>query len=156
MRRAGSRSFPALLSDEELAAVRQRAGGTSRDRMMRELVEALDVVSRDAPLVLVLEDLHWSDSGTIDAVGMIARRREPARLLVVATYRPTDVTETGHPVKAMQQELALHELSEEVALGFFDEAAIGEYLDDRFTRAAFPPSFKAFLHRNTGAIRSFS
>jgi DNA-binding winged helix-turn-helix (wHTH) protein len=74
--------LPALLSDEELAAVRQRAGGTSRDRMMRELVEALDVVSHDVPLVLVLEDLHWSDSGTVDVLGMLARRREPALIVL--------------------------------------------------------------------------
>ena len=46
---------------------------------------------RDAPLVLVLEDLHWSDSATVDLLAMLARRRDAARLLVVGTYRPADV-----------------------------------------------------------------
>ena len=141
--------LPALLSDDELAEVRQRAGGTTRDRMIRELVEALDVVGRDVPLVLVLEDLHWSDSGTVDVLAMLARRREPARLLVLATYRPVDVTESGHPLRAVQQELVLHDLSDEVALGFLDEAAVGAYLDERFPHAALPASFAGFLHRNT-------
>ena len=58
--------LPALLGDRDLEAVQRRAQGATRDRMLRELVEALDALSRDAPLVLLLEDLHWSDSATID------------------------------------------------------------------------------------------
>ena len=66
--------------------------------MLRELVEALDALTRDAPLVLLLEDLHWSDSATIDLLGMLARRREAARLLVLGTYRPADVAAAAHPI----------------------------------------------------------
>jgi hypothetical protein len=65
----------ALLNDRDLDAVRRRAEGATRERMLRELVEALDVVGADAPLVLLLEDLHWSDSATIDLLAMLARRR---------------------------------------------------------------------------------
>lgn len=78
--------LPGLLGDADLEAAQRRAQGTSRERMLRELVEALEALTADAPLVLILEDLHWSDSATIDLLGMLARRREPARLLVVATY----------------------------------------------------------------------
>ena len=47
------------------------------------------------PLVLVLEDLHWSDYSTLNVLAMLARRREPARLLVLGTYRPEDVLRQG-------------------------------------------------------------
>ena len=40
------------------------------------------------PLILVLEDLHWSDTATLEWLAYIARRRDPARLLVLGTYRP--------------------------------------------------------------------
>ena len=83
--------LPGLLSDSDVEAVRRRAHGASRGRMLRELVEALEALTRDTPLVLLLEDLHWSDSATIDLLGMLARRREPSRLLVLGTYRPADV-----------------------------------------------------------------
>ena len=95
---AGS-SFPALLSETSVEAVQRRAQGASAERMLRELVEALEALTRDAPLVLLLEDLHWSDSATIDLLGMLARRREPARLLVLGTYRPADVAGAAHPLR---------------------------------------------------------
>src|SRR5262245_24616008 len=108
--------LPALLSDEELAAVQRRAQGTTRERMLRELSEALDAVSMDAPLVLVLEDLHWSDAATIDLVTMLARRRDRARLLILATYRPAEVA--AHPLKPAKHELQIHGQCEEIALDF--------------------------------------
>jgi hypothetical protein len=53
----------------------------TRARMMRELAEALAVLTADRPLVLVLEDLHWSDSSTVEFLAYLAQRREPARRL---------------------------------------------------------------------------
>src|SRR5262245_34943299 len=141
--------LPALLTDEELEAVQRRAQGTSRDRMLRELVEAVDVLSRDAPLVLVLEDLHWSDSATVDLLGMLARRRELARLLVLATYRTADVAGSAHPLRFMKHELELHGHCEELPLQFLGFAAIGEYLARRFSQHRFPPDLATVLHRNT-------
>src|SRR6185436_9843472 len=56
--------MPGLLTDDELESVRRRTPGPTRDGMLRELVDALDVASAERPLVLVLEDLHWSDPTT--------------------------------------------------------------------------------------------
>jgi predicted ATPase len=64
--------LPALLSDDEVDAVQRRTQGTTRERMLREVIEALDAVSAEAPLVLVLEDLHWCDSATVDLLAMLA------------------------------------------------------------------------------------
>jgi DNA-binding winged helix-turn-helix (wHTH) protein len=141
--------LPALLADEEIEAVQRRAQGTTRERMLRELIEALDAFGTDAPLVLVLEDLHWSDAATIDLVAMIARRRDPAPLLVVATYRPADVAALAHPLKPVQQELRVHGHCEELALDFLGEAAVGEYLARRFPGASFSPDVARVLHENT-------
>src|SRR5688572_2523831 len=66
--------LPALLDDAELEAVQRRVQGATRERMLRELIEAFDVFSAEAPLVLVIEDLHWSDASTIDVLAMLARR----------------------------------------------------------------------------------
>jgi DNA-binding winged helix-turn-helix (wHTH) protein/predicted ATPase len=141
--------LPALLTDEDLVAVQRRAQGTTRDRMLRELVETLDVVSADAPLVLVLEDLHWSDSATVDLLAMLARRRDDARILILATYRPADVAVASHPLKPVKQELQAHGRCEEVALDFLSEPAVGHYLAGRFPGASFAPELTRVLHRNT-------
>ena len=141
--------LPSLLTDDELGSVQRRAQGTTRERMLRELSEAFDVLSADAPFVLLLEDLHWSDTATIDLLAMLARRRDPARLLVLATYRPADVAVSSHPLRAVKQELQVHGQCEEVILDFLSETAVGDYLDRRFPDASLDPSLARVLHENT-------
>lgn len=47
-------------------------------------------------IVLILEDLHWSDHSTIEFLSHLAQRRQPARLLVLGTYRPADLVPGKH------------------------------------------------------------
>ena len=141
--------MPSLLTDRDLDVVQRRARGATRERMLRELVEALDAVTLDAPLVLVLEDLHWSDSATIDVLAMLARRRKASRLLVLGTYRPAEVAATAHPLKGVKQELQMHGHCHEVPLEFLGVAAVGQYLARRFPGHRFPSELARLLHRNT-------
>src|SRR6266516_1945817 len=76
--------------------------------LLRELAEALEIVTAETPLVLVLEDLHWSDYATLDLLAVLARRREPARLLVLGTYRLPDALQRGHPLHILHHELQRH------------------------------------------------
>ncbi len=147
--------LPALLSDEDLEAVQRRAQGTTRERMLRELAEAFDALGMDVPLVVVLEDLHWSDAATIGLLAMLARRRDPARLLIVGTYRPAEVAAAAHPLKSVKQELQVHGQCDELALDFLSETAVGEYLDRRFPRASFSPDLARVLHANTSGSPLF-
>ena len=128
--------LPALLSAAEGAALQQRVAGTTRERMLREMVEALEILSAERPLVIVLEDLHWSDVSTIDLLSMLARRREAARLLVVATYRPAEVIVRDHPLKAVKQEAVTRGLAVEVALPPLRVEAVGTYVQQRVTAHA--------------------
>ncbi len=142
--------LPSLLADRDLEAVQRRAQGATRDRMLRELVEAFDALSLDEPLVIVLEDLHWSDFSTIELLARLARRREAARLLVVGTYRPADVAASAHPLRPVKQELEVHGQCEEMPLEFLSVPAVREYLSLRFPEHQFPSELALVLHRNTG------
>ena len=50
----------------ELEALQRKVQGATRERMLREMAEALDAITAERPLVLWLEDLHWSDVSTLD------------------------------------------------------------------------------------------
>jgi len=67
--------LPALWSPHELPTLQQRALGATRERMLREPAEAVEILTQARPLVLVLEDLHWSDASTLDWLAYVARRR---------------------------------------------------------------------------------
>lgn len=120
--------MPAFLASADFEALQRKVAGATRERMLREMAEALEVLTTERPLVLVLEDLHWSDASTLDLLSVIARRRERARLLVIGTYRPVEVNRSGHPLKTIKQDLQLHRQCEELSLTFLTEDAVAEYV----------------------------
>lgn len=124
--------MPALLSTAELEELQRRTAGVTRERMLRELAEALEALTAERALILRLEDLHWSDYSTLDLLSVLARRQEAAQLLILGTYRPVEVLTRDHPLKGVKQELQLHRQCEELALDFLSEAAVTEYLIQRF------------------------
>ncbi|HEX2521324.1 MAG TPA: AAA family ATPase [Terriglobia bacterium] len=81
--------MPWLISPAERNMLQRDVTATARERMLRELAQALEALTREIPLVLLLEDLHWSDYCSLDLVLYLATRREAARLLLVGTYRPS-------------------------------------------------------------------
>src|SRR5262249_43790286 len=124
--------MPALLTPTDLESLQRRTQGATRERMLRELAEAVEVLSAERPLVLVLEDLHWSDVSTLDWLAFVARRREPARLLIIGAYRPVEVIVGNHSLKSVKQELHLHGQCDELPLTFLTEEDVTKYLVRRF------------------------
>jgi DNA-binding winged helix-turn-helix (wHTH) protein/predicted ATPase len=143
------RQMPWLVSAADYEAFEREAVDTTRERMLREMAETIEALTARTPLVLVLEDLHWSDYSTLDLISYLARRREPARLLLVGTYRPAEMISSGHPLKAVQQELKMHRRCEELALEFLTEGAVGEYLAARFPDSRIPAQLARLIHERT-------
>jgi hypothetical protein len=92
--------------------------------MLWEMAEALEALTAERTLVFVLEDLHWSDHATLDLLTYLAQRREPARLLLLGTYRPVEVIVRRHPLRAVTQALALHRQCGEPPMEGLREAAV--------------------------------
>jgi DNA-binding SARP family transcriptional activator len=139
--------LPWLLGDDpDAEAVRQRAQGATRARMLREMLEALDAIAATAPVLLVLEDLHWADDSTLDLLAALLRRREPAPLLVLGTYRP----EGEPPVAALVHDLGVRGLCEELPVPRLSAEAVAAYLDVRFPAAPVPAGLAETLAQRTG------
>jgi predicted ATPase len=141
--------MPWLVTEAELEALQRRVMGATQERMLREMAEALAAWTAERPLILVLEDLHWSDHATLDLLAWLARRPEPARLLVLGTYRPADVKRHGHPLQAVVHELTVHKRGAELALTLLTEVEVAKYLTARFPRTALPDGLARLVHRRT-------
>jgi predicted ATPase len=124
--------MPSVLNASELRTLQRQSSGVTRERMLRELAEAVEVMASDVPLVLWLEDLHWSDPPTVDWLSYLARRPGPARVLLVASSRPAEALPRGHPLEAAKDELKMRGRCREIVLSRLDETAVGEYLARRF------------------------
>jgi DNA-binding winged helix-turn-helix (wHTH) protein/tetratricopeptide (TPR) repeat protein len=141
--------MPGLVDADEVAALQPKVLGASRERMLREIVECLDAIAGIRPLVLVIEDLHWSDRSTLDVLSMIARRPEPAALLVIATYRPADASAAHIGLPALLRELTLRGYAEEISLGSLPPDAVQAYVRAR-AGVDLPPGVAEVLSQRTG------
>jgi predicted ATPase len=124
--------MPSLLAGAELETLTRRTAGVTRERMLRELADAVEAAAADQPLVLWLEDLHWSDRSTLDWLAYIGRRPGPARLLLIGAYRSADVTTRPDSLMTVKTELEVQGRCRELALSPLNLPAIEEYITRRF------------------------
>jgi DNA-binding winged helix-turn-helix (wHTH) protein/tetratricopeptide (TPR) repeat protein len=141
--------LPALVSETVYDTLQRRGEGATPERMLRELAEAVEVLAAEQPLVLVLEDLHWSDVSTLEWLAYVARRRTAARLLILGTYRPVDALVRAHPLRTMLSELHLHGHCVELALGYLSVVGVATYLVQRFGTLARSEGLAQVLHTRT-------
>jgi len=141
--------FPAMLTREHRETLHRELLGATRERMLREIGEALEAIASQTPLLLVFEDLQWVDHSTADLISVLARRRMPAPLMLLATYRPTDVALPDHPLKALKPDLSLRRLCREVALEPLGEEDVAEYLATESSPGPLPDDLARLLHRHS-------
>lgn len=119
-------------------------------RMLRELAGAVEGLAAAEPLVLLLEDLHWSDRATLEWVDYVTRRRDPAQLLVLGTYRPLEAQRRASPLRAVLGELRHLPQSGEIELDSLSGDAVRTYLRRRCGSVAEIEQLSTALHRRTG------
>ena len=141
--------LPSVVSRSERESLSREISGATRERMLREMGDALEAVTAESPLVLILEDLHWSDYSTLDLISYLANQRQRAQLMLIGTYRPVELIVSGHPLKAVKQELLAKQQCEELPLNYLNEEAVGTYLRLRFAENRFPAALASLIHNRT-------
>lgn len=141
--------MPSLISLQDRVTLRDEIFGTSRERMLREITDAFEALSAVNPVILILEDLHWSDPSTIDLLTSIATRTSPARLMILSTYRPSELGGSGNRLSQAQNELEIHGQCLLLPLSYLTEGDIRDYLAWRFSQSDFQAPLIGSLHRRT-------
>ena len=93
-----------------MQGVELRPAGDPEDdrwRLLQAVTSFLRNASTVQPLLIVLEDLHWADRGTLDLLLHVARNLQGARLLIVGTYRDVEV-DRAHPLSGDAGRAAAH------------------------------------------------
>jgi predicted ATPase/DNA-binding winged helix-turn-helix (wHTH) protein len=125
---------------------------SSYGRMPGDLCRALEELGNKKPLILAFEDLQWADNATIDLLSAVARRRAPAKLMVLATYVPRKATPeqpSDCPIEWLKQDLLVHHGCEELMMRALPERAIRELLAHELHQKALPAGMAEFVHRHS-------
>ena len=142
--------LPGLINRKHRETLQQEIQGTTRERMVREIGVALEAIAAETPLLVILEDMQWADYSTLDVLSALARRRAPAKLMLIATKRPLEVTGSGHPLVALKQDLLLRQLCHELELERLTQAEVIEYLAAESPQESLAAGLARLLHRHSG------
>ena len=145
-----SLQFPAAAgSTSTLEQLQRETIGASKERMLREMGDALEALASVSPVVMLLEDLHWADPSSVDLLRHLCQRVGRRRLLIVGTYRAAEVESSNHPLEGYKLEMQAHNLCEEIALSLLKEEHVAGYLNARFAPNDFPEELTALIQRKT-------
>ncbi|MEW6751610.1 MAG: protein kinase [Candidatus Latescibacterota bacterium] len=138
-------AFTASLGAEENAPA-------ARQRLFDAVFDLLAAVAGVRPLVLLLEDLHWADEGSLQLLNYLVRRAPEAPLFCVATYRPEELVaaeDEVHPLAAMLQQLHSEGLLHQVRPGRLRREDLMRLAASLFVDADFGPDFVDFLYEQS-------
>jgi DNA-binding CsgD family transcriptional regulator len=102
---------------------------------------------RTAPSVLVLDDLHWADQGTVDLLRFVLRRIAQSSSLVIGTVRDDELG-VGHPMRALLGDVARSARASTVPLAPLSEGGVRDLIGER-------PVDPEWLHGITGGNAFF-
>jgi DNA-binding CsgD family transcriptional regulator len=101
--------------------------GLARQQMFGLVLGLLTELAAVAPVLLVLEDLHWADASTRDLVTFLSRMLHRERVALIGTYR-TDDLHRRHPLRPVVAELLRLPSVIAVNLVPLDPSALAEHL----------------------------
>jgi serine/threonine protein kinase/predicted ATPase len=130
-------------------ATAEAARASSQPAMLREFCTFLQEVTRLGAVVLFIDDVHWADVSTTDLLAHVGRQCPSLRVLLIVTYRPTELLLGPHPFHGVKQELQSKQACTELSLGFLSRADVERYLSLAFPDHAFPADFARIIHART-------
>ncbi|WP_424063476.1 BTAD domain-containing putative transcriptional regulator, partial [Mycobacterium sp.] len=119
---------PGLVEEvPDLAAPTRADPDTERYALFDAVVALLEMASTEAPVVLVLDDLHWAAKPTLLLLRHLLRFGDRARVQIVGTYRSTDL-DRSHPLAAMLADLHRDGTATRISLSGLDEDDVSAYV----------------------------
>ncbi len=107
------------------------------------------------PVVLVLEDLQWSDVATIDLLSLLGQRQERTKLLVIGTSRHAEIQSPDHPLNRVMRSLVARSGALALPIPKIGVAAVQDFVDRRFVGHAFPSALTDLVAKITGGTPLF-
>lgn len=106
-------------------------------------------ISRERPLFLFLDDLHWADEASLNLLHYLARGVRKERMLICGTFREEELADTGGEKSALAQKIDLmarDNLFSSISLGCLSERDISLLIDSLFPDVNVPDDLKELIY----------
>ena len=141
--------FPLSESDPSDAALQAYARATTQERVKRELAAFLCEITRQHPLILFFDDVHWTDPSTVDLLAHLATRFDSTKILVIVTYRRSELLLLKHPFVRVERDLLARSICREIDVELLFAGDVERYIGLEFLGNCFPREFAGLIHGRT-------
>jgi len=120
----------------------------SRDRLFEAVSQFITNISKEAPLLVILDDLQWTDDSSLLLLHYLARGVYKEPLLLLGAYRDTDVDER-HPLSPVLTELNRERLLQSVSLKRMSSDDVSEMIKQILEQEDVPEEFCKLVYEKT-------
>jgi len=110
--------FPLSESDPSDVRLQEYVTHTTQERVKREFTAFISDFASQFPVVLFFDDLHWADLSTVDLLNHLATKLDSTKLLVIVTYRPSELLHWKHPFINVKRDFLARGISREFEVEF--------------------------------------
>lgn len=115
-------------------------------RMNRELLDFCKQVSAVHPLIIVIDDFHWADIGSVDLLAFLVSRLESSRVLIVLCYRPVEMKLKRHPFLRLRLDILSRGQGIEICLDPLSRKHVEQFFALAHSNGKAIPGDQALLH----------
>lgn len=119
-----------------------------QERLFRAVSGFLLALADVSPVALLLDDLHWADSASMQLLHHLARQTRAGRVLLLGTYRDVEI-HPEHPLEATLRDLSREQLIERVALKRLGENGTSAFITQTMGQLDAGAEFATLIHHHT-------
>ena len=131
----------------DLSPTRLQDPQAEQQRLLDSVLTLLTLLAGQTPLLLVVDDVHWADSSSLNLLRYLARRGRSLRLLLVLTYREVELNE-ARALSELLFDLQRERLATQLTLNRLTLAQAGDLLATLFAEEI-TPEFLAGIYQET-------
>jgi len=138
-----------LLPNEDIPVPASSSGSQDEhERLFWAATGFLQAIASETPVALLLDDVHWADTSSLELFQHLARQTRGNRVLLLGTYRDAEVG-GKHPLEQALRDLTREQLLERVAVRRLDQEGTRALIGAAFDLAEVSDEFAALLQRQT-------
>ncbi|MHA2427403.1 MAG: ATP-binding protein, partial [Candidatus Hermodarchaeia archaeon] len=124
-----------------------------KDRVFERVLQVLIDASKEDPLVLILEDIHWADVSSLQLLQYVARNTKEYRVMICCTYRPEEFDDVGdkkiHPLREAIQRMSRYKLFTTIELKSLYKEEASDMLKNLMASPDLPGVFVDRIYKET-------
>ena len=144
-----ARLMPDLAGEGERTPVSGEFDSSTQGRLFEHLLRLLERLADRAPVLVVIEDMHWADRSTLELLDFLVRNLRDGAITILATYR-SDELHRRHPLLPVLAELERLSRTERLRLERFDRSELADQMEGILGQRPEPELVEQIAVRSAG------